>query len=289
MIKNPHQIFRTREKMINIAHRTGLDLLNDSLTRSFLLFNVIDDFEKTYLPKVKEIELPRYYYPLMYYRNNCHYLYGSTKLIGYNLNKSSMSLLRTVYEGILHMYFTSFVNKRSLNYYTKYDQFQSIKIPLTKKQKKIIKKVYDNFSPVFIRKVMYEPATLLSISKAWKVASNMYVHTSVTGSAQDWEYNKTRTNEKIDDCLRIAFLNIGALYETLNTELFPKPPMQHFVFESLDNIAIYLTHTSGNPPVIFPDKTDSHMKAKINLTKRKPIHDHFIKYLASLPKTKSTP
>jgi hypothetical protein len=238
-----------RENIVKEKFVSEITLFKVAIEHSFYLSDLIRTrLEKKAIATSTKLDGPRALIPFLYPRNN-HYLLAAYYLALKGLNNQSMSLIRTVFEGILHLYLLHLTEKEAWLF------FKNETNQLSKEEKEELKKKR-YLSPNVIFGILYTKDTIKTLKKFYGYISKSS-HPSIRSVMWDFQYNYESTKDTFFVILALCFSNLLVISEIYSNKLRKKEK------EKTDEILNKIANKIEALPDLIPDKPDFIEKLKI--------------------------
>lgn len=237
-----HNVFERKETRIAIDLNTKLADVRSTIGFQFWLFEEVERIAMT-----GKIPVPfRLHNQLIYivYQRNCYYLAGSEILTKYGLISPCNNNLRSVYEGILIMYY--------LRFHPTEAKLVLRRFSAVKKSKKLIHllKVKDYYSHKFLLETLYDGNKKTRLRRFYSLISKA-AHPSIQAVMYDNIYKKSSVLNALDALLVLSYANITAFLETFLI-LFDKaaiPSIEESRLRILDSLGYRYSFEPNHPSI----------------------------------------
>ncbi|MDW7732691.1 MAG: hypothetical protein SCH66_09730 [Methanolobus sp.] len=204
-----------RKDIIFKEHAAKLDIFQDSIELLFYLTTILntgflDEFKRT----GKRLKGPGSIIPVLFERNN-HYLMAAYKLACIGLNNPAYLNLRTVFEGITHMYLLHLTDREAYIFYKQ--QLGT----LTPDEEKELKNKHHWLRPSRVREVLYTGEKKKQVDEFYILISNS-AHPGIKSAMGDFDYREEVTVDVLSISLALAaasLMTISDIYsDRINKE-----------------------------------------------------------------------
>lgn len=244
--------FENREELISLDFHKETVLIKEIIEESFHFHEILNDLIRAKFKETgKKLDGPEAILHFLFSRNN-HYLIASYTLALKGLNNPSYTILRSVYETILHSYMLHLTDEEAKLFF-KFETNQ-----LTSEEERKVNRKYQRFAPRIIRKLLYEGQKLDKIKKFYEHVS-ISAHPSIKHAMGDFGYDKETTKDHFYLLLSLGIANIIAFSEVYFDSI--KPTVAKELEELIKRVALELEAY----PDLIPNKPKYKDKLKLEI------------------------
>jgi hypothetical protein len=233
-----------------------LSLIEDMLFYSFDLDNKIRKRLEEGVKKSGKTPRDNIQIITVLFTGTNHFLQGAYDLAIFGLNRPSYSLLRTVFENILHIYMLHLTDGREAYLFIK------------KCQKNLSKEEEEEFRQKYRYLTAKKVINLLFSEKSKVEQNNFYddisksVHKHVRSAIYDTQYNREESKKLLELILLLGTANLWAICDVFLEKINEKQR------KSADELVEKIGKHGGNIPNLIPDSENLKSKPGITIYKK---------------------